>query len=76
MTDDNSKFGDEGRRELNVLRDAAQKIVPKQKDDVAKRICSFCGRDRSEVNHMIQGPFANICDVCVAKCNRMIVEDA
>lgn len=75
MTDD-KKFGDKSRKERKMLRDTARKIVSKQDDDVAGSMCSFCGRDKSEVKHMIQGPSANICDACVAKCSQIIIEDA
>lgn len=28
-------------------------------------ICNFCGKSRSEVEHMILGPGVNICNECV-----------
>ncbi len=75
MTDD-KKFGDKSPKEWKMLRDKVHKIVSKQNDDIAIHICSFCGREKSEVHHMIQGPAVNICDACVSKCNQIIIEDS
>jgi len=38
--------------------------------------CSFCGRDREEVAHLIAGPNSvSICNECVARCNELLAED-
>jgi hypothetical protein len=34
--------------------------------------CSFCGKARDEVKHLIAGPAVFICDACVALCRRLI----
>jgi ATP-dependent Clp protease ATP-binding subunit ClpX len=34
--------------------------------------CSFCGRDHNEVNKLISGPSAMICDDCVKICNEIL----
>ena len=36
--------------------------------------CSFCKRERSQVNELLQGSEANICDVCVDYCNRILAQ--
>lgn len=38
-------------------------------------ICSFCGKSRSQVNKLIQGPIANICDECVDLCIDILDSD-
>jgi ATP-dependent Clp protease ATP-binding subunit ClpX len=37
--------------------------------------CSFCGRPKNEVNHMIKGVAGNICDECVKMCYSIIEKD-
>jgi len=38
--------------------------------------CSFCGRDREEVAHLIAGPNSvSICNECVERCNELLAED-
>ncbi len=37
--------------------------------------CSFCGRGREEVEHLIAGPQGvYICNECVALCNTILTE--
>ncbi len=36
------------------------------------QICSFCGRNASQVQIMVNGPDVNICDVCVRASNRLV----
>ncbi len=36
--------------------------------------CSFCGRSEAEVNRLISGPSAYICDECVTMCKDIILE--
>jgi ATP-dependent Clp protease ATP-binding subunit ClpX len=37
--------------------------------------CSFCGRDRSEVNILIAGIDAHICDACIAQAQTILNEE-
>ncbi|MFO7613209.1 MAG: ATP-dependent Clp protease ATP-binding subunit ClpX [Bacteroidales bacterium] len=37
--------------------------------------CSFCGRDRSEVNILIAGIDAHICDACIAQAQTILTEE-
>jgi len=30
--------------------------------------CSFCGRDEADVERLVRGASAHICDDCIAKC--------
>ncbi|MCG9879631.1 MAG: ATP-dependent Clp protease ATP-binding subunit ClpX [Bacteroidia bacterium] len=45
--------------------------MAKKKED----ICSFCGRGRSEVNYLISGIDALICENCIGQAFRIINED-
>jgi ATP-dependent Clp protease ATP-binding subunit ClpX len=38
--------------------------------------CSFCGRNKKEVNLLISGQNAQICDMCVAQANDIINEES
>ena len=40
-----------------------------------KQHCSFCGRDRAEVNILIAGIDAHICDACVAQAQTILTEE-
>ena len=37
-------------------------------------ICSFCGKDQSEVQQIITGPAVNICNECVDLCHEIILD--
>ncbi len=38
--------------------------------------CSFCGKSREEVEHLIAGPNGvYICNECVALCNTLLTEE-
>lgn len=37
--------------------------------------CSFCGKSQEEVNRLIAGPGAYICNECVELCNEIVAED-
>lgn len=37
--------------------------------------CSFCGKSQEEVNRLIAGPGAYICDECVDLCSEIVAED-
>lgn len=34
--------------------------------------CSFCGKEKSEVERLIAGPSVFICNECIAECNRIL----
>ena len=36
--------------------------------------CSFCGKSRIEVAHLIAGPGVYICDECIEMCHEIITE--
>ncbi|RJP81462.1 MAG: ATP-dependent Clp protease ATP-binding subunit ClpX [Candidatus Zixiibacteriota bacterium] len=38
------------------------------------QICSFCGRNASQVQVMVNGPEVNICDVCVRASHRLVTQ--
>jgi ClpX C4-type zinc finger len=40
--------------------------------DELARHCSFCGKARAEVRHLIAGPNVFICDDCVELCQRIV----
>ena len=37
--------------------------------------CSFCGRERSEVNVLIAGINAHICDACITQAQNILNEE-
>jgi ATP-dependent Clp protease ATP-binding subunit ClpX len=36
--------------------------------------CSFCGKNKNEVKHLVAGPIHFICDECVTLCGDIIKE--
>ncbi len=45
-------------------------------DDMDKECrCSFCGREREEVDKLIEGPDVYICGDCVELCNEIVAEE-
>lgn len=46
--------------------------MSKDIDDFEPQYCSFCGMEAQEVNRLIAGPNAYICDHCVKTCNEML----
>ena len=36
--------------------------------------CSFCGSNEQDVNFLIEGDSAYICDVCIDKANEIVIE--
>jgi len=38
-------------------------------------ICSFCGKSQLEVDRMVAGPGAYICNECIELCNRILMEE-
>ncbi|HGH0050188.1 TPA: ClpX C4-type zinc finger protein, partial [Neisseria meningitidis] len=39
------------------------------------RTCSFCGKSKQHVKHLIEGENAFICDECVSNCIEILHED-
>ena len=37
-------------------------------------LCSFCGSSEKDVNFLIEGDEAYICDICIDKANEIVVE--
>ena len=37
-------------------------------------ICSFCGTTEEDVNFLVEGENAFICDICIDKANEIVVE--
>lgn len=48
----------------------------KNKSDIDLFPCSFCGKDRYQVEHIIVGPQVNICNECVAIAHKINIEVA
>ncbi len=42
---------------------------------MAEVTCSFCGRDKKDVDLMISGIHAHICDKCVTQANQILTEE-
>jgi hypothetical protein len=42
--------------------------------DSFKQVCSFCGKQHTEVAKLIAGPTAMICNECVALCQEILAE--
>ena len=38
----------------------------------AHESCSFCGRGKDQVSHMIAGPSGMICDACIGACSELL----
>ncbi len=49
--------------------------MPNKSDDKKNLRCSFCGRPQLQVNRLIAGSDACICDECVRQCMDIIGED-
>ena len=37
-------------------------------------ICSFCGTTEKDVNFLVEGEDAFICDICIDKANEIVIE--
>ena len=37
-------------------------------------LCSFCGSTEKDVNFLIEGDSAYICDICIDKANEIVIE--
>ncbi|WOO89303.1 ATP-dependent Clp protease ATP-binding subunit ClpX [Mollicutes bacterium LVI A0078] len=40
------------------------------------KTCSFCGRDQTDVNHLVAGPEVYICDICLGNANEAVSFEA
>lgn len=76
----NKFYGDQrdGEREtviaqLNELAASLKKLSGDNTDRL-DFTCSFCGRDKNDVERMVQGATAMICGACIADCNEMVNE--
>ena len=49
--------------------------MPNKDDEIRIPHCSFCGKTQDEVDKLIAGPKAFICDECVDLCQSIIDED-
>ncbi|WP_428095894.1 ATP-dependent Clp protease ATP-binding subunit ClpX [Candidatus Thioglobus sp.] len=45
-------------------------------DDKKELACSFCGKEKSEVERLIAGPGVYICNECIESCHELIEEQA
>lgn len=82
MDDDEKKIeADKVRRELEASIDALRELQGKAsifetKDDESivpePPFCSFCGKGRNQVKHMLPGNNAYICDQCVTLCQEIV----
>ena len=46
--------------------------MPSDKNTNKKICCSFCGKEDSQVNRLIEGPGVYICDECVEFCSSLL----
>jgi hypothetical protein len=49
--------------------------IPKFDDNGEGTVCSFCGKNRSEVRKLVAGPSVHICDECVELCKNILAQD-
>jgi hypothetical protein len=49
--------------------------IPKFDDDAKPVVCSFCGKNQSEVRKLVAGPSVHICDECVELCKNILAEE-
>ncbi len=57
---------------LERLRRAAKRLEERASKEVDGDFCSFCGKKKEEVERLIAGPSALICNECIAECNRIL----
>jgi ATP-dependent protease Clp ATPase subunit len=38
-------------------------------------MCSFCAKTQKQVQHLVRGPEAVICDACIGLCHQVIAEE-
>jgi hypothetical protein len=59
------------RKQLQAFKDKI-KEAPLTEDAL---LCSFCGKSGEEVETLLIGPNANICNECVEICNKTIADN-
>jgi ATP-dependent Clp protease ATP-binding subunit ClpX len=57
-----------------TIKEIGDKMT-KSTDDKSTPRCSFCGKSQSQVQKLIAGPGAYICNECIELCNEIIVDD-
>jgi hypothetical protein len=80
---DAGEFVNWSRRDLKIGDEVRFRIVEAvAADEPAERnvspsepVCSFCGKSASKVLKIIKAQQVNICNECVAVCNRVIADD-
>jgi hypothetical protein len=67
MESDPQRLVEEAERELLVMQNMLRSMRGEAPADSLPRppFCSFCGRGKAEVDGMVEGIDAYICDVCV-----------
>ena len=50
--------------------------IPKFDDDERHPLCSFCGKDQTEVRKLVAGPSVHICDECIELCKNILTEES
>jgi len=55
-----------------ILSDELTTLRRQMSEDDDAETCSFCGRSSSEVEKLIEGDEARICDACIEGCNSVI----
>ncbi len=64
MTEENDKLARLSRAVNRPERKAAK--------EVGGDYCSFCGKEKDEVERLIAGPSVLICNECIDECNRIL----
>jgi ClpX C4-type zinc finger len=59
---------------VRELQRVSRELDALTSDRVRVFVCSFCGRDKKEVDSMVEGGDALICNECVRMANDMLVE--
>jgi hypothetical protein len=56
-----------------ISEEFQQKVVDRNLNITAEPpLCSFCGKGKNQVRHMIEGRNAFICDQCISQCQELI----
>ena len=51
---------------------AAARLINNEPIEDQLAYCAFCGKTRSEVRSLIEGPSVYICDECVHRCKELL----
>lgn len=59
---------------LERLRRAAERLEKNAARPISGDgdFCSFCGKEKEEVEKLVAGPSVMICNECIAECNRIL----